>query len=335
MKKKWLLTAVLAGVLALTAGCGKEQETDAAVVTEGLVKLGNYKNVEIEAADLDSQLEDLILELRLTYTNDVEVEDVQEGDVVTIDYVGKRDGVAFEGGTDEGYELTIGSGTFIDGFEDGLIGKKVGETCELNLTFPESYHNADLAGVEVVFEVTIHKSVRAQVEEWTDAFVAEHTEYETIDTFTEGTKAELHTSWRMQNALQAVMDGSEFDCEDIIAAEEEAMRAQYESYATANNLDLETFLYYLYGITLEQFEEQIRSICEYQVQSELVMSEIIARENISLDENDYTEGLAKLAADNGAQSPEAFEEQYGKDVVEESVLYEKALSWLAEQAVEK
>ena len=137
------------------------------------IKLGKYKGLELQEdvqdvtdADVDTQIEMNLAQ------NPVEVEDenaeVKDGDVVNIDYEGKKDGVAFDGGSAEGFDLTIGSGSFIDGFEDGLIGAKKGETRNLNLTFPENYQEEDLAGQDVVFTVKINaiKTTPELTEEW-------------------------------------------------------------------------------------------------------------------------------------------------------------------------
>lgn len=354
MKKKWLLVMTMAGILTLTAACGnkeKSPETESATgtasETEGLITLGNYKNVEIDAivtAVSDEDMEGMIQDLRLSYPERVEVKDrtvVENGDVVTIDYIGRKDGVAFEGGTAEGYDLVIGSGQFIDGFEEGLIGRELGETCELNLTFPETYPSEELAGQDVVFEVTIHKISLDVLPDWTDEFVQTYTDYDSIDAYVEGTRAdweayneEMAPSWKIQSVVENIIANSEFDCEEEVEAQYTSMLAQYEAEAAAYGFDLETYLYYVYGLTMSQVESELDALANYQVKGQLAMKEIIRLENMTLTDEEYTEGLELLAAENGAESPEAFEEQYGKEVIEESVLYEKVMNWLADQAVE-
>lgn len=345
----------LATVLALTAACGNKEasaetegSTGIAGETEGLITLGNYKNVEIApivTAVSDEDIDSMIQDLRLQYPERVEVEDrtdVQNGDVVNIDYIGRKDGVAFEGGTAEGYDLIIGSGQFIDGFESGLIGKEIGETCELNLTFPENYKNADLAGQDVVFEVTINKISEDVLADWTDEFVQTYTEYDSIDAYVEGTRADweayneqMAPSWKIQSVVETIIANSEFDCDEEVEAQYSNMLAQYEAEAAAYGLDMETYMYYAYGMAMSQVEKELDAVANYQVKGQIAMKEIIRLENITLTEDEYTEGLELLAAENGAESAEVFEEEYGREVIEESVLYEKAMNWLADQAVEK
>ena len=353
MKKKGLLILALAGVLALTGGCGKKETTESAgeesstLSDAKLIKLGNYKGVEIEAISTevtDEEMQEQIDSLLAAYPEVRPVEGktiVEEGDTVDIDYAGYKDDVAFDGGTAEGYELTIGSNTFIDGFEDGLIGKEVGETCELNLTFPESYGNADLAGQDVVFVVTINQIVEYVDAEWNDAFVQSNTAYETTDAYIEATRAEWQAYkeeqapyTRMQYALQAVIADSEFECGNALEELKISMRAEYEDAAAQYGLDLETYLDYMYGSTLEDFEAELESVADYQLKGPLVIEAIIEAENMTLTEEEYTEGLAELAEEYQAESAEAFEEQYGREMIEESLLYNKVMEMIADQAVE-
>ena len=173
MKKHVRLTLCCAAAVMLAAGCGKKSDTaettTAAETTEAeitdkgeVTKLGQYKGIEVTKEDTtvtDAELDQRIASILQANPEITEITDrpAQEGDTVNIDYVGMKDGVAFDGGTAEGYDLELGSGAFIDGFEDGLIGANVGEERSLNLTFPEDYGNADLAGQAVVFYVTVNK----------------------------------------------------------------------------------------------------------------------------------------------------------------------------------
>ena len=171
MKRYWKkFTAIFLALLMVLSGCGngkKESETEPETLSplinieniEEYVNLGTYLGVEAEKASAeltDKEIEDAINEVLDSYKDYEQIKEgvVAEGDTVGIDYVGKLDGQAFEGGTGS-YDLKIGSNSFIDGFEDGLIGVKIGETVDLNLTFPADYKSADLAGKAVVFTVTV------------------------------------------------------------------------------------------------------------------------------------------------------------------------------------
>ena len=292
MKKKWLLIMALAGALTLTGACkGKEAETEQSTAEaetaeemfsdSKVTKLGTYKEVKVPPKKTV----------------------VEQGDTVNIAFIGRLDGEAFEGGTAESYDLTIGSGAFIPGFEEGLIGKEVGGTYELPLTFPEEYsNNPDLAGKEVVFEVTVHEIQDVSPEEY---------------------------------VLQAFIESSEFDCaESDLESIKAYMRQEYEGYAASAQMELKDFLAYYYGLTEEEFETIIAENAETALKSYLAVQAIIDAEQISVNEEEYTKSLSELAETYQAESPEAFEEQYGREMIEENLIYEKVMSFLAEQAVE-
>ena len=181
MKKK--LAVLAAGICALSlflTGCSGEISNDYVTITK-------YKDVEIDKVDADAvsdnDVEAQINSVLQSKSTTTEVTDraAQTGDTVTIDYEGKKDGVAFDGGTANNYELTIGSGTFIDGFEDGIIGMKKGQTKDLDLTFPEEYSSEELAGQEVVFKVTLQSFKRAP--ELTDDWAAKNTDCKTAEEY--------------------------------------------------------------------------------------------------------------------------------------------------------
>lgn len=363
MKKRWILAAALAGSLILAAGCGgkKEVETkDASEETTAgneeykskVTKLGNYKGVEAEAVSTEVTEEEIQAEidaLLAFYPDTRPIEGktvIEDGDTVHIDFVGKLDGVPFEGGSSqgEGYDLTIGSHSFISGFEEGLIGKEIGNTYDLNLTFPDPYkNNPDLAGKDVVFEVTVHDIIEYVDAEWTDEFVQKHTEYDSIDAYMEGTRATLEedkvrnqpSEWEYR-VIQAVIEDSEFDFdEEEIESLITSIVQEYEMYASMYGMEMADFLqYYMNGISEEEFRQQARERAEYQLKNQLVIDAISAAENISVTEEEYQEGLKGLAEQYGAESPEAFEGQYGRETVEAGIIYDKTVDFVVEQAVE-
>ncbi len=352
MKKRWM-TAALVCVLALTGGCGKSKSTDTAKTeTETgiaslypdskITKLGNYKGVEVAKADLevtDDEIQteiDNLLASNPTYTK-LDKTVVEDGDWVNIDYVGKLDGEAFEGGTspEGGYDLLIGSGSFIDGFEDGLIGKEVGTSFELPLTFPETYTpNPDLAGQDVVFEVTVNAIEEETTPEWNDEFVQANTEYDSVDAYMEGTRTSLQEQKDSQKeyyVMQAIVDDSEFACADSdIQSLVNTKTKQYESYASMYGMELADFLSAV-GVS----EDSLKEDAQFQVQCALVIDAIAKAENMTISDEEYQTGLEDLAKQYSADSAEDFEEQYGKDEVVNSLLYDKVLDYVAEQAVVK
>lgn len=366
MKKRWIFVLALVGVLTMTAACGgKETAEDSAQSTENtkteedtgmdfpnssVTKLGNYKGVEIETISTevtDKELQEQIDSLLAAHP-DTKILDktvVESGDLVNIDYTGYLNEEAFEGGSSngQGYNLLIGSGSFIPGFEDGLIGKEVGSTCELPLTFPEEYkNNPDLAGQDVVFEVTVNAIVENVDAEWNDEFVQTYTEYDSVEAYMEGTLSSLQAS-KEENAsaekeyrvVEAIIETSEFDCsEEELESLKDSSRQQYEMYAAYSGLELEDFVASYMGVSLEEFELQLTSLAEFQMRSKLVIDAVAKAEGIVLTEEEYQEGLSSLAGEYAAESPETFEEQYGRSVIEENLVYDKTLDFLVENAVE-
>ena len=320
----------------MTAACGgkKEAETnEAPSETEAeaggskskVVKLGNYKGVKAEAVSTEVTEEEIQAEIDALLafypaTKPIEGKTViEEGDTVNIDYVGRMDGEPFAGGSsqDQGYDLTIGSGSFIAGFEEGLIGKEIGNTYDLNLKFPEPYErNPDLSGKDVVFEVTVHEIVEFVDAEWTDEFVAAYTEYDSIEAYREGMKATLEAE-KIQNqpaewenrVIQAVVADTEFDCD---AEEIESIKTnivqEYEMYAAFSGVELGDFLkYYMNGITEEEFYQQAAERAENQLKSQLVIDAISDAEQITVTEEEYQRSLGEIESIQGQLSRVEYE----------------------------
>ena len=222
MKKYVRLTLCCAAAVMLASGCGKKSdtaeetttaasETQAEITDKGEVtNLGQYKGVEVTKQDTtvtEADLDQRIASILKANPEVTEITDrpAQKGDTVNIDYVGMKDGEAFDGGTAEGYDLELGSGVFIDGFEDGLIGANTGEERSLNLTFPEDYANADLAGQAVVFDVTVNKIEEKKNAVLDDAFVQRVSDFSTVDEFKADTMETLQKE-KEQSAAQQVED---------------------------------------------------------------------------------------------------------------------------------
>ncbi len=318
---------------------GKPFIFTAEVAVKPEVTLGEYKGLEVDKISTrvtQKEVEEKLKEEAEKNARTVTVEDraVQDGDEVIMDFEGFVDGETFEGGKGENYPLTIGSGSFIAGFEEGLIGKEIGNTYDLNLKFPEPYErNPDLSGKDVVFEVTVHEIVEFVDAEWTDEFVAAYTEYDSIEAYREGMKATLEAE-KIQN--QAVVADTEFDCD---AEEIESIKTnivqEYEMYAAFSGVELGDFLkYYMNGITEEEFYQQAAERAENQLKSQLVIDAISDAEQITVTEEEYQEGLKGLADQYGAESPEAFEEQYGRETVEAGLIFDKTVDFVVGQAAE-
>lgn len=358
MRKKFAALCLCAAAAAMVAvGCGKKdsQETDAAETTaaqsgtgeqaeipQGTVTLGEYMGLEISEPSQEVTDEDVETQINYTLSmnpNMVEVTDrpAQEGDVVNIDYVGLKDGVAFDGGTAEGYDLTLGSGTFIDGFEDGLIGAEIGEERSLNLTFPENYGNADLAGQAVVFEVTVNSIQEEQEAVLDDAFVQTVSDTSTtVDEYRQEVRQYLEelaaqsAQIDMQNqAIELAIANSTFEgLDEQVDAEFQAQLDEMTAALEQSGISITDYAS-MYGMDEAGFNDYMRSSIESNAQVALVCQAIAEAEGLQAEDADRLE-VAKLY---GLDSPDELVNAYGQEAVDEAARNMKVMNFLVENAV--
>lgn len=318
---------------------------------DDFVELGDYLGVEVtlEAPYVsDEQVESYIQNVLANNPVRTEITDraVQDGDVTEISYVGKKDDVAFDGGTADNYELTIGSGTFIDGFEDGVIGMKVGETKDLNLTFPETYErNPDLAGAEVVFTVTLNKIYEETEAELNDDFVAglEIENVATVEDYRQYVydglmkNAEYQYDMDVENAvLNVIYENADFK------AVPEAMADRYYDRLVTNmtyqaamyGMDLETFMLYGYGMAAEQYEADMKDSAQRAAEQILMLQAIAEKEGLTVSDEEMEEDIAAKATEYGYESADAYKEVIGNEMkgYREFVMSEKVTAYLLENA---
>lgn len=334
MRKK-LMAVLLAGLMVLGAGCGKESN----------VTLGEYKGLaltSVSQATLDEEIQTMLESFS-------ELEEVDraavEGDTVNINFTGLKDGVAFEGGTDDseaGTDLKLGSNQFIDGFEDGLIGAVAGEQRDLDLTFPENYSNTELAGQAVVFKVTVNAVKETVVPELTDAFVAENfPEYPTVAEYTTALRDSMNQQSYYQQINELLMANSEVKKYDEAEIETEKngimeyYTAYAESYGSYFGLDTATALQYFFGIaSMEDLETFAEKYAYDLVKNTMILDEIAAVEKLELTDEEYTTRVAEYAKNYGYEDDIAgFEEQYDKEVIKEVLLNDFVMEWLVDQSV--
>ena len=306
------------------------------------VKLGNYKGLALTKTISEVSEEDVDAEIDRNMSNFlVEVKDgaVEEGDTVIIDFVGMKDGEAFDGGTGDDYSLVIGSNTFIPGFEDGVIGMKPGETKDIDLTFPEDYFSEDLAGEEVTFQVTLENFRRPA--ELTDEWVAENAEgCETIEDYRAKVRADLEkeaedyaVDMMMADAWNQVYDGAEvkeFPQEDIDAqiAMYDEITAQYAEYG---GMTVEEFLK-SQGMTEESYQEQIQQYAEEKVTQNLIAQYIVDEEKIDLTDDETKDIENWLVSYYGAQDISELAAIYGESQVSESIVMIRVGRYLVAEA---
>ncbi len=271
------------------------------------VKIEGYKGlpvkkaaVRVTKADVDAELE----KVRKRNARNVEIKDraVEKDDIVNIDYEGFVDGVAFEGGKDEGHDLTIGSGAFIPGFEDQIIGKKIGEAFDVEVTFPEDYHAKDLAGKKAVFKTKLNGIKVEELPKLDDEFAKDVSEFDTLDEYKADLKSKIAKS--KENEADAKFDSEIADalCEKLVADIPEPMFVQetenyvrdYDSRLRMNGLDMNTYFKYT-GMTLDGLRAELRPQAEKQVKVRLSLEKIAALENLAVTDADIDAEYKRIA----------------------------------------
>ncbi|MBD5454505.1 MAG: trigger factor, partial [Lachnospiraceae bacterium] len=332
------------------SACGKKAEYIRDITASDYVTLGNYKGIEVTIsnpeAEAQQSVEEYLAYLDSVNTELVEVTDrtvVEEGDTVNIDYTGYRDGVAFDGGTATGQDLTIGSGSFIPGFEDGLIGKEVGETVMLDLTFPADYRSEEMAGAEVTFEVVINSISILEQKELTVEFVNELTQLDcgTVEEFKEtiynlfyedavSANESVLTSTITQEVMAncIFVEPPEKMVERYRDMQIEDMTAQLAAYGT----DLNTYMQTYYGMNAEEYMQAFKETA-IQIAQEYIMLQAIADvEGFTLTEEEIAQAMEEQAAAYGCASAEELKKEMGEEIFYENLMAEKVLDFLKENA---
>jgi len=286
---------------------GKPFIFTATVAVKPEVTLGDYKGIEVEkktAEVTDEELQAEIDKVRESNSRMITVEDraVQDGDITTIDFEGFVDGKGFEGGKAEDYPLTIGSHSFIDTFEEQLIGKKIGEECEVNVTFPTEYHAADLAGKPATFKVTVKEIKVKELPELNDEFASEVSEFDTLDEYKKDVekklaeKKEIEANSKNEDAVVAkVVENATMEIPDkMIDAQAENMVQDMARRMQSQGLSLDMYLKYT-GMTVEQMKEQARPDAEKRIRTRLVLEAVAKAENIQISDEKVDEEVAKMA----------------------------------------
>ncbi len=333
------------------ASCGKVEPLDLANTDlSGYVTLGDYLGITVEldavkeVTDADVKaVADKLLESKATKEKvDVTDRAVADGDKVNIDFTGYIDDVAFDGGSAQGQDLVIGSGQFIEGFESGLIGAEIGATVSVNATFPDPYElNPDLAGKTARFDVKVNSiSIENTIlPEYTDAFVAENTDFETIAdyeadiraTLTEDNEAAFE-SGKISAVWYAIINDATF-------TELPKQNVEYELKKLKDNIEYnKTLFVYYYGLdektveSLFKYEEaDLLADAEKAVKEDLVFNAIVKAEGYAISEEEYQKALSEYAAANETDTA-ALEASYSKEVLTEAFLWDKVLQALADNA---
>ncbi len=328
---------------------GKPFIFTAEVALKPEVKLGQYKGVTIDKVDAEVTDEDVnaaIDKERENNARSISVTDraVQDKDETVIDFEGFVDGVAFAGGKGENYPLTIGSGAFIPGFEEQLIGKNIGEECEVNVTFPGDYHADDLAGKEATFKCTVKEIKEKQLPELDDEFAAEVSEFDTLAEYKEDLKKSLAekkaksaADAKEEAAVDAVIANAEMEIPDAML--ETTQRQMVEEFAQSiqnQGLSFEQYMQFT-GMNAENFKEQVKPQAEKRIQSRLVLEAITKAENIVPTDADIDAEIDEMAAAYKMDADKIKEMlgDAGREQMSKDVAIKLAVKFIVDNAVEK
>ena len=336
--------------MSVVSGCGSKESTTPN--PSEYIELGQYKGLTIAKSFYEVSEEDVQAELDAlagAYATSEKITEgkVETGDIANIDYEGKKDGVAFEGGTAKGYDLTIGSGTFIPGFEDGLIGVEVGKTVDLPLTFPENYGHKELAGADVIFTVTVNYITRSKLPEITDDFIIDISEgqYANLAEYRvaleEQMKSEYDEFYELQyyeDLLNQAVDNAtvikEFP-DDYLREKTERMLVNARQYAVSYNLPFDQFLSEYMGLTQDEFNEQAIEYAGKAAKESMVVLAIAEAEGLTVTEEDIAKAIQEYI-DLGTYASEEEFRSAGESKMEdlkEYILTSKVEDILAKNAV--
>ncbi|MDO4262360.1 MAG: trigger factor [Eubacteriales bacterium] len=327
---------------------GKPFVFTATVALKPGVVLGEYKGVQVEKAPvevLDEEIDAEIAKERENNSRTVTVDDraVAQGDMVSLDFEGFVDGVAFEGGKGENYDLTIGSGTFIPGFEDQLVGAEIGKELDVNVTFPEEYGAKELAGKAAVFKCKVNGIKVKELPEVDDEFAQEVSEFDTLDEYKADIKAKLLKEKEDEAAkakedavIQKIIDGAQMEIPDaMVEYQTRQMLDDFAQRIQSQGLSLEQYFQFT-GLSEEKYMEEMKPRALQNIQSRLVLEAVAAAEKLEASEEDVEAEIAKMA-DMYKMEADKIKELLGERQLEEmkkDIAVQKAARLVAEAAVE-
>ncbi|MDU4686763.1 MAG: trigger factor [Staphylococcus sp.] len=324
---------------------GKDFEFEATVTVEPEVKLGDYKGLEIEKQDSELTDQDLQDEIdhSLGHLADMVVKEdgaVEEGDTVNIDFDGYVDGEQFEGGQADGYDLEIGSGSFIPGFEDQLVGVKTGEEKDVVVTFPEEYHAEELAGKEATFKTKVNEIKYKEVPELTDEIANElDSDANSVDEYKENLrkrlseqKAQDAENVEKEEAINKVTENTTIDIpQAMIDTELDRMVQEFGQRIQQQGLDLQTY-FQISGQDESQLREQMKDDAEQRVKTNLTLSAIADEENIEVTDEDIDKELEKMSSQFNISVEDIKQTLGNTDIIKNDVRIQKVIDLLRDNA---
>ena len=287
---------------------GKEFIFTAEVAVKPEVELGEYKGVEVPKSDVSVSDEEIMAEIdreREQNSRIITVDDraVEDGDMTVIDFEGFVDGVAFEGGKGTDYPLTIGSHSFIDTFEEQLIGKNIGEEVDVNVTFPEEYHAEELKGKPALFKVTVKEIKKKELPELDNDFVEDVSEFSTVDEYKASIKTKIEEkkvdeakSAKEEAAIEKIIEGAKMEIPDaMVDSQVRQMAEDFARRISAQGLTIDQYFQYT-GLTSDKLLEQMRPQALKRIQSRLVLEAVADKENFEVTDEDVNNEINDMAS---------------------------------------
>jgi trigger factor len=328
---------------------GKPFVFTAEVALKPEVTLGQYKGIEVEKADTtvtDEEIEAAINQERENNARTVTVEDraVKDGDMTVLDFEGFVDGEAFEGGKGENYPLTIGSNTFIPGFEQQLIGAEINKEVEVNVTFPEDYQAENLAGKPAVFKCTIKEIKEKELPELDDEFASEVSEFDTLAEYREDVKKNLTEKKETEaknekedKVVDAIIADAKMDIPDaMLTTQQRQMSDEFAQRIQMQGISLDQYFQFT-GLTKEAFLEQLKPQALKRIQSRLVLEAVAKAENLEVSEEEYKAEIKKMAESYRMEEDKLTEMigEFEAKSIKEDLCVRKAADFVVDNAVEK
>lgn len=331
------------------AESGKPFIFTAEVALKPDVTLGKYKGIEIEKADTtvtDEEIDAALDKERENNARTISVEDraVKDGDMAVIDYEGFVDGEAFDGGKGDNYPLTIGSNTFIPGFEEQLIGAELDKEVEVNVTFPEDYQESTLAGKPAVFKCTVREIKEKELPELDDEFASEVSEFDTLAEYREDVKKTLiekkeeeAKAEKEDKVIEAIIADAQMDIpEAMLATQQRSMADDFAQRIQMQGLSIDQYFQFT-GLTKAAFLEQLKPQAEQRIKTRLVLEAVAKAENIEVSEEEYTAEIKKMAEAYHMDEDKVKEMigDFEQRSIKEDIRVKKALDLAVENAIEK
>ncbi len=328
---------------------GKDFIFTATVAIKPEVKLGKYKGIEVEALSAEVSDDDVMEELKAEQEKNasmVTVDDraAETGDTVTIDFEGSIDGEAFEGGKGTDYPLVLGSHSFIDNFEEQLVGKNTGDETDVNVTFPEDYQAKELAGKPAVFKVVVKKIEKKVLPEIDDELAQDVSEFDTLDEYKEDIRAKLLEKKEKENkakkedaVIEKIIEGAEMEiADDMITAQAENMLREFAQNIQMQGISFEQYMQFT-GNTAQGMIEQMKPQALKRIQSRLVLEAVASAEDISVSDAETDEKIEQIAKSYGMEADKLKETIGDKEIeqIKSDIKVEKAVEFVTDSAAEK